>query len=446
MRLREVAAAIGCPEPAGDPRIESVVTDSRRADYGSLFAALNGSRVDGHDFAPRAVELGAVALLVERPLELDVPQLVVADVLMALGKLAAMLRARIDPAVVGITGSNGKTTVKEMVAAILRSRGPLLATRGNFNNELGLPLTLFRLTEEHRCAVLEMGASKAGDIAYLCGMARPDIGVVTNIGPAHLKGFGSLEGVARAKGEMFAGLPAEGCAVINADEPWADLWRGMSTAGRMVTFGEGSGCDVRVAGTVEQPMLSTARGDIRLRLALPGRHNVVNAAAAAAVGIALDVDSEVIRDGLASVEPVPGRLNLVRTNAGWTLIDDTYNANPASLYSALQLLAGMQGKAWLVLGDMKELGDESRKMHWEVGEAAKAMGVRRLFTTGDLAAVTSEAFGDGAEHFSSREDLAEALCARLRPGVICLVKGSRSMGMETVVEAVKRAAGMREAS
>ena len=215
---------------------------------------------------------------------------------------------------------------------------------------------------------------------------------------------------------------------------------------RMVTFGEGSGCDVRVAGTVEQPMLSTARGDIRLRLALPGRHNVVNAAAAAAVGIALDVDSEVIRDGLASVEPVPGRLNLVRTNAGWTLIDDTYNANPASLYSALQLLAGMQGKAWLVLGDMKELGDESRKMHWEVGEAAKAMGVRRLFTTGDLAAVTSEAFGDGAEHFSSREDLAEALCARLRPGVICLVKGSRSMGMETVVEAVKRAAGMREAS
>lgn len=458
LRLSELADALGCPapvpgangKPARDVTIESIVTDSRKVDFGALFAALPGSQVDGHDFAPAAVQLGAVALLVQRRLELNIPQLVVDDVLRALGTLAAMLRERLDPLVVGITGSNGKTTVKEMVASILRPAGPVLATRGNYNNELGVPLCLFELEPRHRYAVLELGASKAGDIEYLAGIARPDVAVVTNIGPAHLGGFGSIEGVARAKGEIYAALPADGCAVINADEPWTELWRQANRARRVITFGTGaaepgsmSGPSVRLEGSEEAPRIATPAGAFDFRPALPGRHNLLNALAATAVALALDAELAAIRRGLEAVQPVPGRLNFIETDLGWTVIDDTYNANPASLYSALQVLAGMQGTAWLVLGDMKELGGASPKMHREVGDNARAMGVSRLFATGEMSAYTVDAFGEGAEHFASREALAEAVRRSLRPGINCLVKGSRSMGMEAVVEAITRDAGAR---
>ena len=460
IRLSELAAALGCPPPAPGPgaksaqkagrevTVESIVTDSRKVDFGALFAALPGSQVDGHDFAPAAVRLGAVALLVQRRLDLDgerqVPQLVVGDVLQALGKLATLLRERLDPIVVGITGSNGKTTVKEMVASILRPSGEVLATQGNYNNELGVPLSLFGLEPRHRFAVLEMGASKPGDIAYLAAVARPDVALVTNVGPAHLGGFGSIEGVARAKGEIYAGLPEDGCAVINADEPWSALWRELNRARKVITFGTGAGCDVRLDSDEQQPRLATPQGAFDLRLALPGRHNLLNAAAATAVGLALDVALPAIRSGLEAVQPVPGRLNMIESEAGWTVIDDTYNANPASLYSALQVLSAMQGTAWLVLGDMKELGSNSPKMHREVGDAARDMGVSRLFATGDMSVYTVDAFGEGAEHFATREALAEAVRRSLRPGVNCLVKGSRSMGMEAVVEAITRGNDTRE--
>jgi len=445
MRLDELAVCLGCPEPGGKVTVDAIVSDSRRVDYGTLFAALPGDQVDGHDFAEAAVQMGAVALLVNRRLELDVPQLVVPDVLRALGQLAGMLRQRLDPVVVGITGSNGKTTVKEMVASILRPVGEVLATRGNYNNELGLPLSLFALEPKHRFAVLEMGASKAGDIAYLAGIAHPDVGLVTNIGPAHLGGFGSFEGVARAKGEIYAALPADGCAVINADEPWQEIWRSANKASRVLTFGKGAGADVHVAGTEQQPRIETPAGGFDLRLALPGAHNLLNAAAATAAALALDIDLDTIRRGLEAVEPVPGRLNFIGTEAGWTVIDDTYNANPASLYSALQVISGMQGTPWLVLGDMKELGIDSPKMHREVGEAARAMGVARLFATGEMSVHAVDAFGEGAEHFESREDLAASLRRQLHAGINCLVKGSRSMGMEQVVEAITSDSGMREA-
>jgi UDP-N-acetylmuramoyl-tripeptide--D-alanyl-D-alanine ligase len=445
MRLSELAACLGCPEPGRDVTVDAIVSDSRRVDYGTLFAALPGSQVDGHDFAATAVQLGAVALLVNRRLDLDVPQLVVPDVLRALGRLAGLLRQRLDPVVVGITGSNGKTTVKEMVASILRPAGDLLATRGNYNNELGLPLSLFGLEPKHRFAVLEMGASKAGDIAYLAAIARPDVALVTNIGPAHLGGFGSVEGVARAKGEIYAALPPDGCAVINADEPWRDLWLEMNRGGRVLTFGSRPGADVHVATTGKTPRIETPAGGFDLRLALPGAHNLLNAAAATAVAVALGIDLAGIRRGLEAVEPVPGRLNFIDTGAGWTVIDDTYNANPASLYSALRVLSEMQGTPWLVLGDMKELGIDSPKMHREVGEAARAMGVTRLFATGDMSMHTVDAFGEGAEHFESREELAASLRRLLHPGINCLVKGSRSMGMESVVEAITRDADIKEA-
>jgi UDP-N-acetylmuramoyl-tripeptide--D-alanyl-D-alanine ligase len=445
MRLSELADCLGCPAPARDVNVDAIVSDSRRVDYGTLFAALPGSQVDGHDFAATAVQMGAVALLVSRRLELDVPQLVVPDVLRAMGQLAAFLRQRLDPIVVGITGSNGKTTVKEMVASILRPVGDVLATRGNYNNELGLPLSLFALEPKHRFAVLEMGASKAGDIAYLAAIASPDVALVTNIGPAHLGGFGSMEGVARAKGEIYAALPEDGCAVINADEPWWETWLKVNRAGRIITFGSAPDAAVRVAGTEQQPRIETPGGSFDLGLALPGAHNRLNAAAATAVALALDLDLDAIRQGLEAVEPVPGRLNFIETDAGWTVIDDTYNANPASLYSAMQVLSGMQGTPWLVLGDMKELGNDSPKMHREVGEAARAMGVARLFATGDMSVYAVDAFGEGAEHFTTREELAACLRRSLRPGINCLVKGSRSMGMEQVVEAITRESGMKEA-
>jgi UDP-N-acetylmuramoyl-tripeptide--D-alanyl-D-alanine ligase len=446
LQLSDFAASLGCAAPAMDAVVESIATDSRKVHHATLFAALPGNNVDGHDFASSAVRLGATALLLNRRLDLDVPQLIVKDVLQALGELASFLRTRLDPAVIGITGSNGKTTVKEMVASILRLESPVLATQGNYNNELGVPLSLFGLKEEHRYAVLEMGASKPGDISYLCDIAQPDIGLITNIGPAHLMGFGTEQGVAEAKGEIYAALPVDGCAVINADEPWSDLWHAMNHAGHSLTFGNNPGSDVRLIENGTCSKLQVPGGEIELRLSLPGRHNQLNAAAAAAVALSLGISLAQIEKGLEAVKPVPGRLNLIRTEAGWTVIDDTYNANPASLYSALQVLAQMQGTPWLVLGDMKELGEDSRKMHREVGEAAKAMGVGRLFATGELSVFTAEAFGEGAEHFDDRDELAGALLSQLRPGTTCLVKGSRSMGMEVIVEAITGTGSMREAS
>lgn len=438
LQLSELAAALGCPAPDHDVGVEAIVTDSRKVDYGSLFAALPGSQVDGHDFAGAAVRLGAVALLVNRRLDLEVPQLVVDDVLVALGSLAALLRQRLDPVVVGITGSNGKTTVKEMVASILRAEGRVLATQGNYNNELGLPLSIFRLEPSHRFAVLELGASKPGDIAYLAGIAQPDVGLVTNIGPAHLGGFGSVEKVALAKGELYAALPAEGWAIINADEPWVDLWQRNNRAKRVLTFGSKADCDVRLAGDPEQPRIVTPEGSFTPELSLPGRHNLFNAASAAAVALSLGIGLDRIRAGLAAVRAAPGRLNFIEAEAGWTVIDDTYNANPASLYWALQVLSGMQGTTWLVLGDMKELGMDSPKMHREVGDSARAMGVNRLFATGPMSEYTVDAFGSGAEHFETREELTAAVLRSLRPGITCLVKGSRSMGMEAVVAAITK--------
>ncbi len=445
LKLHEIANLLGCEEPATNPTVEAIVSDSRKVRYGALFAAIEGARVDGHDYAPTAVSLGAVAVLASREIDLDgdgdarnanVPVLVVDDVVAALGVIAREVLRRADPVVVGITGSNGKTTVKEMLASILRRNAEVLATGGNFNNELGLPLSLFGLEEKHQYAVLEMGASKAGDIAYLAGIACPDVGVVTNVGPAHLRGFGSEEGVARAKGELFAALPPDGCAVIFGDQPWVDLWREMNTAGRVITFGQDASNDVRV---IDEHTLQTPHGPIGLGLPVPGIHNRVNAAAAAAVALALGIDLEDIRLGLAAFSPAPGRLEMKATPAGWTVIDDSYNANPASLYSALRVLSEMQGKRWLVLGDMKELGEDSRKMHAEVGDAARSLGVERVFAVGELSDAAVDSFGDGARHFEDRESLIDALLDEIRPGINCLVKGSRSMGMERVVEALENA-------
>ena len=436
MGLSHAATLLECGPLQSNIAFTGITSDSRQIVPGMLFAALPGQSHDGHDYVSQAEERGAVGVLVCRNVETGLPVLKVADVLTALGTLAAGWRAECPARVVGITGSNGKTTVKEMIASILRQVGNVLATQGNFNNELGLPLTLFQLNKLHDYAVIEMGASNPGDIAYLAGIARPDVGVITNIGPAHLQGFINIEGVARAKGELYAALPRHGTAVINSAEPWADLWKQVNLAEHVYYFnGEGEN-HIQARRIADQVVVSTPAGEFSLKLPLPGEHNLTNALAATAVCLALDVSLTDIKSGLEAVKPVPGRLSLVSAKSGWTVIDDTYNANPASLYAALQVLASQSGEPWLVLGDMMELGSDSRKMHAELGDAARSLGVKRLFALGEASTATVDAFGDMAVHFDSREGLIKALRSQLKPGVACLVKGSRSMGMEHVVNAI----------
>ncbi len=436
MTLEEAGRVLGL-------RLESqliftgVTTDSRAVKPGMLFAALAGETFDGHDFIAQAEEAGAIAVLVQRPVTGRVPQLRVGSVLQALGKLAAAWRATLPVRVAALTGSNGKTTTKEMLASILGRSGRVLATAGNYNNELGVPLTLFGLSAEHDFAVLEMGCGKAGDIRYLAELAKPEAGAVTNVGPAHLQGLGDEAGVAHTKGELYAALPADGFAIFNIEEPWLSLWEDLSTAGNKLTFGFHEAADIRAVKDGSGWRIRTPQGDFALSLKLPGKHNVMNAMAATGLALALDVGLEQIRDGLAATAPVPGRLNLLTTARGWRLIDDSYNANPASVRAAVQVLVSEPGEAWAALGDMRELGAESDQFHAQTGVMLREMGVRRLFATGERSRAMVEAFGKGGEHFATREALTRALRSAIHEGVVCLVKGSRSLGMEHVVHALK---------
>lgn len=445
MSLEQAAKLLQCDAPRNPGSFTGITTDSRKVKPGMLFAALPGRTFDGHDHVEQALASGAVTALVSKDVKTGLPTLKVPDVLKALGTLAAFWRTQCPARVVGITGSNGKTTVKEMIASILQLTGDVLATEGNFNNELGLPLTLFRLDQGDEYAVLEMGASNPGDIAYLAGIARPDVGVITNVGPAHLQGFLNIEGVAAEKGELYTALSSSGAAVINAAEPWLEMWQQANTADTTYYF-NGENSHVQAIKQDNEVVISTPIGEFPLQLRLPGEHNLANALAATAVCVALGVPLADIKRGLEAVKPVPGRLSIVSARGGWTVIDDTYNANPASLYAALQVLASQGGEPWLVIGDMLELGADSRKMHAEVGDAARSLGVRRVFAVGEATRAAVDAFGDLAKHFDSKEALTAALRSQLKPGVACLVKGSRSMGMEQVVHAIVNGELLREAA
>lgn len=445
MSLEQAAAVLGVSLES-QLVFTGVTTDSRAVAPGMLFAALPGAHFDGHDFVAEAEAAGAIAVLVQRPVRSRVPQLRVGDVLNALGDLGSAWRSSLEQLrAAGMTGSNGKTTTKEMLASILRLSGQVLATSGNHNNELGVPLTLFRLAPEHDFAVLEMGAGKAGDIRYLAGLAKPEVGVITNVSAAHLKGMGSEEGIARTKGEIYAQLPTNGFAIFNNDEPWLPMWRGFSTAGNELTFGFSADADIHAVARdgPERWRIETPAGGFDLRLALPGRHNVANAMAATAMALAMDRDLDSIAAGLAATRPVPGRLVTGRTAAGHTVIDDSYNANPASLRAALEVLTAHPGAAWAVLGDMRELGEDSDRMHAEMGAAARELGVERLYATGVHSRHLVDAYGEGGQHFDSRDALIDALLADLSfmgdAPVTCLVKGSRSLGMEAVVQALENA-------
>jgi len=422
-----------------DRTFTGIGIDTRAFEAGALYAAVRGERLDGHDFIPRAEAAGAVALLVERPVESDLPQLVVEDTVVALGRIAQRWLQQHPVPVVAITGSNGKTTTKEIVAAILGTLGPVLATRGNLNNDLGVPLTLFRLNAAHRYAVIEMGAARAGDIARLAAIAPPDVAVITSTGAAHLEGFGSLEGVANAKSELFDALKAHGEAVYNVDDGRVRILAERAAGHRQRTFGICAAAQVR--GVPGPGLRFDALGQRHEpRFELLGDHNGLNALAAVAAVQCLDVQEKSIMAGLANVRPAPGRLQQRETAAGLCLIDDTYNANPVSMRAAIELLARRRGPRHLVIGDMLELGDQAVALHAEVGRQARRLGIDALWALGPLAAQAAAAFGNGAHRFEQPEPLCASLAKALGAGDTVLVKGSRGSRMERIVDALANAA------
>jgi len=432
-----------------DAAFAAVLIDSRNLSAGDLFAALPGTRTDGHEFVGAAAAAGAAGALVSRPVGVALPKVVVTDVAAALGEAGRAWRADFHGPLVAVAGSNGKTTTKEMLAAILGARGECLATRGNLNNQLGVPLTLLRLREGHASAVIEMGANRAGDVAELMTLARPDIGLITNAGAEHLEGFGDLDGVARAEGEVIAGLGAEGVAIINADDPYAPLWRSMTRA-RVLTFGLEPGADVRAselrleagaAGFLTRFTLHGLGGAVPVALALAGRHNVYNALAAAAAAQAAGATLAQVAAGLATMRAVEGRLQFKPAAQGAWLIDDSYNANPSSARAALEVLAELPGRRWLVLGDMAELGAFAEASHRELGTLARACGVERLYSFGKLAALAADSFGAGAERHDDIDTLVRSVGGALQADVRLLVKGSRVNRLERAVAALTGARG-----
>ncbi len=453
------------PEKCADTVFNGVSTDTRSLQASQLFVALNGPSFNGSDFMLEAVARGAAALLLPEP-QLDrpeqktpqketlrkkalrqkvlrqiVPQIIVSDTQTALAQLAAAWRRRFAIPLVAITGSNGKTTVKEMLAAIFAQTGSVHATRGNLNNEIGVPLTLLELDENHTAAVIEQGASRPGDIAYLTKITCPTVALVTNAGDAHLEGFGDLDTVARTKGEIFEHLPADGVAVINADDPYAAQWRAQSGDATVVSFGlntrDGAKPDVWGQWQVDGPLkIHTSNGEFSVQLALAGRHNALNALAATAAALAAGFGLTDIQCGLENLQAIPGRLQWKAGVNGARLLDDTYNANPASLAAALEVLAACPGDRYLALGDMAELGDAAVKLHQTAGRQARESGAQRLYATGENSRHAVTAFGEQAWHFATQADMVARLREDLKPDSTLLVKGSRSAHMERVVEAL----------
>ena len=442
LRLSEAAAMLGVPFAGPDADVLRVSTDSRTIQPGDLFIALRGEKFDGGAFATQALRQGAAGVVLDRMQAPDIAAIRVDDTRLALGRLAAAWRQRFAIPLVAITGSNGKTTVKDMLAAILReetgSDAAVLNTEGNLNNDIGLPLMLLRLRETHQFAVLEMGMNHANEIDYLTRLARPDVAVVNNALSAHIGFLGSLENIARAKGEIFNGLSDSGIAVFNADDAHARLWREANAQRCVIDFGLVEPAAVRAQyhpgdfGSTLTLTLPDATFDIRLHV--PGEHNAMNALAAAATAFALDVSHRSIAAGLSGFSGVKGRLQRKAALHGSTFIDDTYNANPDSVKAALAVLARQPGRKVLVLGDMGELGHDAAAMHREIGLAARAAGVDRVLTLGELTQETAGAFGAGAMHFERIQELLAELENELTADTVVLVKGSRFMQMERVVQ------------
>lgn len=427
-----------------DLTIDAVTTDTRKVTAGCLFVALKGERFDAHDFAEQAKENGAGALLVSRKLDIDLPQVVVKDTRLAFGELAAWVRQQVPARVVALTGSSGKTSVKEMTAAILSQCGNTLFTAGNLNNDIGVPMTLLRLNKEHDYAVIELGANHQGEIAWTVSLTRPEAALVNNLAAAHLEGFGSLEGVAKAKGEIYTGLPDNGIAILNADNnDWLN-WQSIIGARKTWRFSPNAAnsdftaTNIHVTSHGTEFTLTTPTGGVEVLLPLPGRHNIANALAATALATAVGADLSAVKVGLAQLKAVPGRLFPIHLTDSQLVLDDSYNANVGSMTAAVQVLSEMPGYRVLVVGDMAELGAESEACHIQVGNAAKAAGIDRVLSVGTLSQAISTASGAG-EYFTDKASAIARLNTLINEHktITILVKGSRSAAMEEVVRALQ---------
>ena len=431
-----------------DRAFESVSTDTRSLSRGQLFFALRGERYDATQFVTEAASRGAAGVVVDQQCDCELPQVRVTDTRQALGALARAWRSGFTLPVIAVTGSNGKTTVREMIAAIMRAEhsgadDSILATQGNLNNDIGLPLTVLELREHHRAAVLEMGANHPGEIATLADIAAPQTGVITNAAPAHLEGLGSIADVAATKGELLDALPESGTAVLNCDDAFFDYWDERRQVRNRSSFGLASIADYRAENIRDrmeagEPSLEFTLhcpdGSIDLCIAMAGRHNVFNALAAAAAAQSAGASIGAIADGLAAVVNLAGRLRPLRSGSDTMIYDDSYNANPASVSAAIAFLAGLDAPRWLVLGDMGELGDSGEISHREIGTAAREAGIDRLFCVGALSKATAEAFGPDAEWHETLNDLWASLQKQLPPRLNILIKGSRFMGLNRLVE------------
>ncbi len=487
MRMSQAAQVLGARMMGADAEFFAVSTDTRKLVEGELYVALRGEHFDGADFIAQAMQSGAVAALVNedsveklasmlspqsftqqlgvktlscagKTLAVSIlnpafPIMLVQDTRLALGQLAAYWRKQFAIPVVAITGSNGKTTVKEMTASILRAAvggdDAVLATRGNLNNDIGMPLTLLQLNAQHRYAVIEMGMNHPGEIDYLTRIASPQVALINNASGAHLEGMGSVEAVARAKGEIFEGLQIGGSAIINSDDTYAPLWRTLAGAHSLLEFGLNSATDVTGVWQPHKSGLSlaakTPTGNFTVVLQVPGEHNARNALAATAVAIALNLSLESIVAGLERFSGVAGRMQRKSARHGAVVIDDTYNANPASMHAAIKVLAEVSGRRVLVLGDMGELGEDAALLHAEIGRAARASGIEKLYALGELSKITVREFGVNAQHFECVEDLQSELEKELNAGTTVLVKGSRFMKLERVVKHLELVSGQLEA-
>ncbi len=425
-----------------DAVFTGVSTDTRTLKPGDLFVPLKGPRFDGHAFLAEAIAAGAAGVLLDRAISTPLAHVRVDDTRRALGDLATFWRQQFSMPVIAVTGSNGKTTVKEMIASVMSETGAGCVTRGNLNNDIGVPLTLVRLRSHDRYAVIEMGMNRRGEIEYLSRMARPTIAVITNAAEAHLAGLGTVKDVALAKGEVISGLANDGVAVINADDAFCHLWKELASPRKCITFGLGYGADVtaryKAHARGSAIHLKTTQGEIDMRLPLIGRHNVMNALAATAASLVGGASLQQVRAGLEKLEAISGRLELKEGISGARVIDDTYNANPGSLAAGLQVLKDFGGERVLVLGDMAELGESADDIHRRVGELASQIGVNRLFGLGKLSRFAVKSFGKGGKHFDDAQAMIEALIDCMHSDMTVLVKGSRLMQMEQIVAGIVR--------
>ena len=418
--------------------IRGLSTDSRTLREGDLFVALRGERFDGHAYIEAAKLKGACAAIVDKKVNTELTQVVVKDTEQALGRLSAYWRNQFQLPLVAVTGSCGKTTVKEMIGVMLGTKAKTMVSKGNFNNAIGLPLSLFKLEKQHKFAVVEIGMNQVGEILYLSNLARPTVSVITNAGPAHLQYLNSVEQVAKEKGSIIGGMDEQGTAVLNGDDKYYEYWKQLAGPRKVISYGFSDKVDLtahyEIGKSSVRLALSTPIGCFDAHINLLGAHNVANALAAAAVGIALGLSERHIIEGLNKVSAVKGRLQIRQHKFGGRLIDDTYNANPASTEAAINFLSKLNGDRRLVVGDMFELGSNDIQFHKEVGQRAKHAGISRLYCLGNLSEFAAKAFGQGASHYRNKRDLLSKLESEIDEYTTVLVKGSRGMKMEEVTD------------